>query len=97
MGSSVRVSRLVFSDQRLNEVGSPAGALKSMWVSTAIALILTLPALGIFLGLLHLTNNMILGSMIGFATHYTLLAVSPRTSEVLISLFDCPYCLDSES
>ena len=88
MSSNVRVSRLIFSDQRLNEAGSPAGALKSMWVSTAIALILTLPALGIFLGLLHLTNNMILGSMIGFATHFTLLAFSPRTSEALLSLFD---------
>jgi hypothetical protein len=88
MSSSVRISRLVFSDRRSNEVGSPAEELKSMWVSTAIALILTLPALGIFLGLLHLTNNMIVGSMIGFATHFTLLAVSPRTSEALMSLFD---------
>jgi hypothetical protein len=88
MSSSVRISRLVFSDRRSNEVGSPAEALKPMWVSTAIALILTLPALGIFLGLLHLTNNMIVGSMIGFATHFTLLAVSPRTSEALMSLFD---------
>jgi hypothetical protein len=88
MSSSIQVPRLDFSDRRSNEVGSPAGELKSMWVSTAIALILTLPALGIFLGLLHLTNNMILGSMIGFATHFTLLAFSPRTSEALISLFD---------
>jgi hypothetical protein len=88
MSSEIRVSRLIFSGQRLNEAGSPAGSLKSMWVSTAIALILTLPALGIFLGLLHLTNNMILGSMIGFATHFCLLAFSPRTSEALMSLFD---------
>jgi hypothetical protein len=88
MSSSSRVSRLVFGDQRSYEGGSLAGALKSMWVSTTIALILTLPALGIFLGLLHLTNNMILGSMIGFATHFTLLAISPRTSEALMSLFD---------
>jgi hypothetical protein len=88
MSSDVRVSRLIFSDHRLNEAGSPAGALKSMWVTTAIALTLTLPALGIFLGLLHLTNNLILGSMIGFATHFTLLAFSPRTSEALLSLFD---------
>jgi hypothetical protein len=88
MSSNIRASRLIFSDQRLNEAGSPAGVLKSMWVSTAIALILTLPPLGIFLGLLHLTNNMILGSMIGFATHFSLLAFSPRTSEALLSLFD---------
>jgi hypothetical protein len=87
MSSDIRVSRLIFNSQHLNEAG-PAGVLKSMWVSTAIALILTLPALGIFLGLLHLTNNMILGSMIGFATHFCLLAFSPRTSEALISLFD---------
>jgi hypothetical protein len=88
MSGSVRSSRLVFSDKRLNEVASPAGALKSVWVSTALALILSLPALGIFLGLLHWTNNMILGSLIGFATHFTLLAFSPRTSEALMSLFN---------
>lgn len=88
MSSSIRVSRLVFSDQRLNEVASTAGALKSIWVSTALALILSLPALAIFLGLLHLTNNIILGTLIGFATHFALLAASPRTSEALISLFD---------
>jgi hypothetical protein len=88
MSSSVRISRLVFNEQRSYEVESPAGALKSMWISTAIALILTLPALGIFLGLLHLTNNMILGSIIGFAAHFTLLAVSPRTSEALMCLID---------
>jgi hypothetical protein len=35
-----------------------------------------------------LTNNVIIGSLTGFATHFILLAVSPRTSEALLSLFD---------
>ena len=88
MSNSLRGSRLVFSEQRLIDGTTPSETLKSMWVSTALALILSLPSLGIFLGLLHLTNNIIIGSLTGFATHFILLAVSPRTSEVLLTLFD---------
>jgi hypothetical protein len=83
MSNSLRGSRLVFSEQRLKDY-----TIQSIWVSTALALILSLPSLGIFLGLIHLTNNVIIGSLAGFATHFILLAVSPRTSEALLSLFD---------
>jgi hypothetical protein len=86
--SNSRGSRLVFSEQRLEDSTSPSETLKSIWVSTALALILSVPSLGIFLGLIHLTNNVIIGSLTGFATHFILLAVSPRTSEALLSLFD---------
>lgn len=88
MSNSLRGSRLVFSEQRLKDFTSPSETIKSIWVSTALALILSLPSLGIFLGLIHLTNNVIIGSLTGFATHFILLAVSPRTSEALLSLFD---------
>ena len=84
MSNPLRGSRLVFSGQRL----TASETLKSMWLSTALALILSLPSLGIFLGLLHLTDNIIIGSLTGFVTHFILLAASPRTSEVLLSLFD---------
>ena len=65
MSNSLRGSRLVFSEQRLKDFTSPSETLKSIWVSTALALILSLPSLGIFLGLIHLTNNVIIGSLTG--------------------------------
>lgn len=80
--------KLVFNGQRAQDNASPDALLKSLWVSTALALILSLPSLAIFLGLLHLTDNMIIGTVAGFTVHYVLLALSPRTSQTLSSLFD---------
>lgn len=80
--------KLVFNGQRPLDNASPDTTLKSLWVSTALALILSLPSLTIFLGLLHLTDNIIIGTVAGFTAHYVLLALSPRTSQILSSLFD---------
>ena len=80
--------RLVFCGQRGLDNVSPDTVLKSLWVSTAIALILSLPSLGVFLSLLHLTDNMLIGTIVGFTIHFVLLALSPRTSQALSSLFD---------
>ena len=80
--------RLVFNGQRALDNASPDTVLKSLWVSTALAMILSLPSLAIFLGLLHLTDSMIIGTVAGFTAHYVLLALSPRTSQILSSLFD---------
>jgi hypothetical protein len=88
MGASYTKSKLVFSRQRALDNTSPDTALKSFWVSTALALILSLPCLAIFIGLLHLTDNMVIGVVTGFTTHFVLLALSPRTSQILSSLFD---------
>ena len=88
MRNSRAKSRLVFSRQRALGNTSPDTALKSFWVSTALALIFSLPCLAIFLGLLHLTDNVIIGVVTGFTTHFVLLALSPRTSQILSSLFD---------
>jgi flagellar biosynthesis protein FliR len=80
--------KLVFNGQRPLNNASPDNILKSLWVSTALALILSVPSLTIFLGLLHLTDNIIIGTGAGFTAHYVLLALSPRTSQILSSLFD---------
>jgi flagellar biosynthesis protein FliR len=88
MGDSYTKSKLVFSRQRVPDNTSLDTALKSFWVSTALALILSLPCLAIFLGLLHLTDNIVIGVVTGFTTHFVLLALSPRTSQTLSSLFD---------
>ena len=88
MGDSYPKSKLVFSRQRTLDNTSPDTALKSFWVSTALALILSLPCLAIFLGLLHLMDNIVIGVVAGFTTHFVLLALSPRTSQILSTLFD---------
>ena len=88
MNNSYQVSKLIFNGQRANDCTEPDNVIKSVWVSTALALILSLPSLAIFLTLLHLTNNILVGGVTGFATHFILLALSPRTTEVLLSLFE---------
>ena len=89
MSDPLRTPRLVFSSRRIN-YETPDDILKSIWVSTALALVLSLPSLGIFLGLLCLTNNIIVSSLSGFTIHFILLALSPRLSQALLSLFDQP-------
>jgi hypothetical protein len=56
MSDPLRMPRLVFNSRRINNERTPDDMLKSIWVSTALALVLSLPSLGIFLGLLCLTN-----------------------------------------
>ena len=88
MNNSYQVSKLIFNAQRANDGTEPDDVIKSVWVSTALALVLSLPSLAVFLTLLHLTNNILVGGVTGFATHFILLALSPRTSEVLLYLFE---------
>ena len=80
-------SKLVFSSQRLENV-DPDVIVKSFWVSSALALILTLPALGLFLGFYYNGWNLILGAVIGFGLHFTLLAFSEKITNTLSKLFD---------
>lgn len=88
MSYPLRTPRLVFSSRRVDNGTTPDDMLKSVWVSTALALTLSLPSLGIFLGLLSLTNNIIVSSLSGFTVHFILLALSPGVSQALLSLFD---------
>jgi hypothetical protein len=80
-------SKLVFSSQRLENV-DPDVIVKSFWVSSALAMILTLPSLGIFLGFYYNGGNLILGAVIGFGLHFALLAFSERITNTLSKLFD---------
>jgi len=62
--------------------------VKSAWVSTAIALFMTLPSVGLFMGILQATGNLILGTAVGFALHFVLLSLSPKISMALSKLFE---------
>ncbi len=80
-------SKLIFSSRRLENI-SPDTLIKSFWVSSALALIMTLPPLGIFLAFYYNGGNILAGAVVGFGLHFALLALSGRISNTLSRLFD---------
>jgi hypothetical protein len=60
--------------------------VNTVWVSTFLALILTLPALGIFLGIYFATSNLVVGAVVGFGIHFVTLAFSERISKKLTEI-----------
>lgn len=60
--------------------------VNTIWVSTFLALILTLPALGIFLSIYFTTSNLLVGAVVGFGLHFVTLAFSDRISRYLTRL-----------
>ncbi|WP_048110118.1 hypothetical protein [Nitrosarchaeum koreense] len=55
----------------------------TIWVSTFLAMILSLPPLGLFLGIYFLTGNIIMGAILGFGTHFIILVFSTKISKLL--------------
>ena len=80
-------SKLIFSSRRFENI-SPDALIKSFWISSALALIMTLPPLGIFLAFYYNGGNILVGAVIGFGLHFVLLALSERISNALLRLFD---------
>jgi hypothetical protein len=60
--------------------------VNTIWVSTFLALVLTLPALGVFLGIYFTTSNLLVGAIVGFGLHFVALAFSDRISRLLTRL-----------
>lgn len=60
--------------------------IKTIWVSTFLAMILSLPPLGLFLGIYFLTGNIITGAILGFGTHFVILMFSSKISKFLTSV-----------
>ncbi|EGP94538.1 hypothetical protein MY1_1792 [Nitrosarchaeum koreense MY1] len=46
-------------------------------------MILSLPPLGLFLGIYFLTGNIIMGAILGFGTHFIILVFSTKISKLL--------------
>lgn len=59
---------------------------KTIWISTFLAIILSLPPLGLFLGIYFLTGNLIIGAIVGFGTHFVILVFSSKISKFLINI-----------
>jgi len=58
----------------------------TFWKSSILALIFTLPALGIFISIYYITGNLIMGALIGFSIHFITLAFSSMISKRLVKL-----------
>ncbi|MCE9617505.1 MAG: hypothetical protein K8Q88_03990 [Nitrosarchaeum sp.] len=59
---------------------------KTIWVSTFLAMILSLPPLGLFLGIYFLTGNLIIGAIVGFGVHIVILVFSSKISKFLTNI-----------
>ena len=59
-----------------------------IWISTFLAMIFTLPSLGIFLGIYYGTGNLFLGAGLGFGVHVIALVFSGRISKFLIKIMN---------
>jgi len=57
---------------------------KILGKSTILALIFTVPALGVFLGIYYGTGNLLVGAVVGFSIHFVALAFSGRISKFLV-------------
>ena len=82
-----RKTMIRFVRQRYDAI-TPDVIVKSFWVSTSLALILTIPPLTIFMTIFHNGGNLLLGAVIGFGIHFVLFALSGRISSFMTSLLD---------
>lgn len=62
--------------------------VNTIWISTFLAMIFTVPALGIFLGIYYGTGNLVLGALLGFSVHFVALALSGRISKFLVKIMN---------
>ena len=81
-------TELKFSSQRFEQL-PPDILIKGGWVSTAMALIMTLPPLALFIGLFQVAGvNIGIAAGVSFGIHFAILAFSHKISKVIGSLFD---------
>ena len=73
--------------------------VNTLWVSTILALILTLPSVGIFLCVFLETGSWLTGALLAFGIHFVILAFSERISNFLLkfSFFEESKCIFSDS
>ena len=67
---------------------TPDLMIKLISVSVILALLFTVPALGIFLGIYWYTDNILMGAIIGFAIHFIALGFSYTISQSISSFLD---------
>ena len=73
--------------------------VNTLWVSTTLALLLTLPSIGIFLYVFLETGSWLTGTLLAFGIHFVILAFSEKISKFLLkfSFFEDSKCIFSDS
>ena len=67
---------------------TPDIMIKMVSVSVILALLFTVPALGIFLGIYWHTDNLVIGAIMGFSTHFVTLGLAHPLSRSISTFFD---------
>lgn len=67
---------------------TPELVAKSMWMSTALAMIFALPPVGLFIGLYQAGTNIAIAAAVSFGIHFVILAFSKKISSGLVKLFE---------
>jgi len=60
--------------------------INTIWVSTFMGMIFSLPPLGIFLGIYFGTGNLVIGAVLGFGVHFVTLAFASKISKFLTQI-----------
>ncbi len=76
-----------FPCQKIENV-TPDIMIKMVSTSVILALLFTVPALGIFLGIYWHTDNLMMGIIIGFTVHFITLGFSHSISQFISLFFD---------
>jgi len=79
--------RFQFPCQKTENV-TPEIMIKMISTSAILALLFTVPALGIFLGIYWYTDNLLMSAIIGFAVHFLTIGFSHQISQFISSYFD---------
>jgi hypothetical protein len=80
-------TKIMFPRQRSDCI-TPDIIMKSFWVSTSLALILTIPPLAIFIAIFQNNGSLLIGAVIGFGLHFLLFSLSGKISSFITSFFD---------
>jgi hypothetical protein len=87
MNDRLHKTKITFPRQR-NDCITPDIIMKSFWVSTSLALILTIPPLAIFIAIFQNSDSLLMGAVIGFGLHFLLFSLSGKISSFITSFFD---------
>jgi hypothetical protein len=82
----MRTQPLLFFYRKKHVSDQDFTLLQYFWANTALAILITMPMVGLML-YFHLNyNNLLSGTLIGFSIHIIVLAFSKRLSSMLINL-----------
>lgn len=71
--------------KKKNEISTET-VINTIWVSAFLAMIFSLPPLGIFLGIYFGTGNLLVGAVLGFGVHFVTLAFAGKISRFLTQI-----------